>query len=101
MEMGAEALMPGMGEEGEDGMRPDGADPRDGQEGYGPGSGEQPGEDGISLKTEPIYDPISGSVPYGDVFSAYYSDYLRGEENGEIPFEVQEAARSYFSSLDQ
>ena len=97
-----EALMPGMGEEGEDGMPmtpPDG-EPSDTENGMGPGSGE-PGEDGISGKTEPVYDPISGSVPYGDVFSAYYSEYLRDAEDGEIPFEIQEAARAYFESLDQ
>ena len=99
MEM--EGLMPGMGEEGEEGMpmNPDG-EPRDGENGMGQGNGE-PGENGVSLKTEPVYDPISGSVPYGDVFSAYYSEYLRDAEDGEIPFEVQEAAKAYFSSLDQ
>jgi hypothetical protein len=100
-EMEMEGLMPGMGEEGEEGMpmNPDG-EPRDGENGMGRGNGE-PGEDGVSLKTEPVYDPISGSVPYGDVFSAYYSEYLRDAEDGEIPFEVQEAAEAYFSSLDQ
>ena len=96
-----EALMPGMGVEGEDGMpmSQDGEE-RGEENGMGPGNGE-PGMDGVSRQTEPVYDPISGSVPYGDVFSAYYSEYLRDAEDGEIPFEVQEAARAYFAGLDQ
>ena len=96
-----EERMPGMGEEGEDGMpMPQDGEERGDENGMGPGSGE-PGMDGVSRQTEPVYDPISGSVPYGDVFSAYYSEYLRDAEEGEIPFEVQEAARAYFAGLDQ
>ena len=38
---------------------------------------------------------------YGEVFSAYYSDYLRDAQNGGIPYEVSGAARSYFEDLDR
>ena len=51
--------------------------------------------------TEQIYDPISGSVQYGDVFSVYFSEYLRDSENGGIPFELKDAADAYFSILDR
>ena len=54
-----------------------------------------------SSMTEPVYDPISGYVPYGKVFSVYLSDYLRDAENGSIPYEVSNAARSYFEDLDR
>ena len=54
-----------------------------------------------SSMTEPVYDPISGFVPYGKVFSVYLSDYLRDAENGSIPYEVSDAARSYFEDLDR
>ena len=54
-----------------------------------------------SSMTEPVYDPISGYVPYGKVFSVYLSDYLRDAENGSIPYEVSDAARSYFEDLDR
>ena len=54
-----------------------------------------------SSMTETVYDPISGSVPYGKVFSAYYNDYLREAENGDIPYEFSDAARAYFDNLDR
>ena len=108
-----EMLLPGEGEEGMPGDMPGsipgnmpGDRSRDGEPGdipdgsFGPGA-EEGGQDGVSNMTEPIYDPISGAVPYGDVFSSYYSDYLGDAENGDIPFELQEAAEAYFRSLDQ
>ena len=45
--------------------------------------------------------PISGAVPYGDVFSSYYSDYLKDKDRGEVPYGLEEAADSYFSGLDR
>ncbi|MBR4895385.1 MAG: hypothetical protein IKZ41_03080 [Clostridia bacterium] len=54
-----------------------------------------------SSMTEPVYDPISGFVPYGKVFSVYLSDYLHDAENGLIPYEVSDAARSFFENLDR
>ena len=101
--------------EGEEGMEGDGAFPGEGEgempgaggsqpgdgDGRGQGSGEGEGEGIPSNMTEPVYDPISGEVPYGKVFSAYYSDYLRGSENGEIPYEIEDAARAYFEDLAQ
>ena len=54
-----------------------------------------------SSMTEPVYDPISGFVPYGKVYSVYLSDYLRDAENGSVPYEISDAARTYFENLDQ
>ena len=96
--MEGEGPLPGEGE-GE-GPGTGGGRPTDGDE-RGQGSGEGKGEGIPSNMTEPVYDPISGAVPYGKVFSAYYSDYLRGAENGEIPYEVEDAARAYFEDLDR
>lgn len=108
---GGEGMMtiPGEGEEGTEGP---GMIPGEGEgdlpggmpgeeDGRGLGSGEGEGEGIPSNMTEPVYDPISGAVPYGKVFSAYYSDYLRDAENGEIPYEVEDAARAYFEDLDR
>ena len=100
-------LVPGEGETGEEGQGEPpgeggmpGGEPGEG-DGEGRGSGEGEGEARASRMTEPVYDPISGAVPYGEVFSAYYSDYLRGAESGEIPYEVSQAARAYFEDLDR
>lgn len=114
-----EIMIPGEGEEGEEGEG-QGEEPSEGgEEGEGQGengeqepdnagqngrgsSGERPDEEEReSNKTELIYDPISGSVKYGDVFSVYLSEYLKNSEGGEIPFELKDAADAYFNSLDR
>ena len=51
--------------------------------------------------TEGIYDPISGSVQYGDVFATYYAEYLAALEAGEVPEELQQIIDQYFSALGQ
>ncbi|MBQ3815062.1 MAG: hypothetical protein II836_03310, partial [Clostridia bacterium] len=101
-------LVPGEGEQGMEGPgdfpgegEVPGGEPGGNEDGSGRGSGEEGGEERLSRMTEPVYDPISGSVPYGEVFSAYYSDYLRDAQNGGIPYEVSGAARSYFEDLDR
>ncbi len=97
--------IPGEGEAGMEGqgdMPGDMSGDRPGDtDGSGRGYGEGEGEDRAPLMTEQVYDPISGSVPYGKVFSAYYSDYLREAESGGIPYEVEAAARAYFEDLDR
>jgi len=102
MEGEMEFFLPG--EEGEGAEGRPGEGERSGnpdEEGrFGPGT-EGGGPDGVSNMTEPVFDPISGAVPYGDVFSSYYSDYLKDAENGEVPFELQMPAESYFRELDQ
>ena len=50
--------------------------------------------------TEGIYDPVSGSVSYGEVFAAYYAEYLAALEAGEVPEDLQEIIDQYFSSLN-
>ena len=96
---GEEGAGPGEMPEDMPGSMP-GDTPGDGEGRNGPGS-EGEGADGPVTKTEPVYDPISGFVPYGDVFSAYYREYLKSAENGEIPFEAEEAAKAYFNELNE
>lgn len=48
---------------------------------------------------EGIYDPMSGDVTYGEVFAAYYAQYLQALDNGEIPEELRPYFERYFSSL--
>lgn len=57
-------------------------------------AGNQP-----STMLEEVYDPISGSVTYGQVFSAYYAQYLQALESGEISEELQELFDLYYSAL--
>ena len=64
-------------------------------------SGSGGGEGEGSTMTEGIYDPISGSVSYGEVFAAYYAQYLEALESGEVPEELQEIMDQYFSALGQ
>ena len=79
------------GEMPEGGM-PEGEMPEGmGGEGFGEGDGD--------TMTEGIYDPISGNVTYGEVFAAYYAEYLAALEAGEVPEDLQEIMDEYFSSL--
>ena len=98
------------GEEGEkpeveEGQKPEGEKPEgeapegeppegEGGEGQGDGTGEG------NTMTEGIFDPISGNVTYGEVFAAYYAEYLAALEAGEVPEELQEIIDSYFSALN-
>ena len=109
MEGGEMILVPGEGEEGMEGEGEfPGEDPGErpgdmpgNEDGRGQGSGEGEGEGIPSAMAEPVYDPISGAVPYVKVFSAYYSDYLRDAQSGDVPYEVEDAARAYFEDLDR
>ena len=71
------------------------------RDGKGQSLPEGDGAEQAADLSEPVYDPISGFVPYGKVFSVYWNDYLHDAENGSIPYEVSEAARSYFENLDK
>ena len=77
-----------------EGEMPEGEMPEGGMEGEG---GE--GEEG-ALMTEGIYDPVSGSVSYGEVFAVYYAQYLAALEAGEVPEDLQEIIDEYYSSLN-
>ena len=77
-----------------EGEMPEGEMP-EGMGGEMPGDGEGEG----STMTEGIYDPVSGSVTYGEVFAAYYAQYLEALESGEVPEDLQEIMDQYFSSL--
>lgn len=69
--------------------------------GDGTGSGEADGEDSYDRMTEPIYDPYSGSVAYGEVFASYYAEYLDALESGDVPQELQDIMDSYFDALNE
>jgi len=65
--------------------------------------GEMPegeGGEGGNTMTEGIYDPLSGSVSYGEVFAAYYAEYLEALENGSVPEDLQEIIDQYFNALN-
>ena len=79
-----------------DGEMPEGETP-DGQ----PPSGMGEGEEQEPTMVEGFYDPISGDVSYGEVFAAYYAEYLEALENGEVSEELQEIMDRYFEILEQ
>lgn len=54
---------------------------------------------GPTTMLEGIYDPVSGSVTYGEVFAAYYAQYLEALDAGQIPEELRPYFERYFSSL--
>lgn len=56
-------------------------------------------DDERTTMLEGIYDPLSGDVTYGEVFAAYYAQYLQALDAGEIPEELRPYFERYFSSL--
>lgn len=82
-----------------------GGNPSGGSEGTASGtpsgglfdSGES--NSGPTTMLEGIYDPVSGSVTYGEVFAAYYAKYLEALDAGQIPEELRPYFERYFSSL--
>ena len=95
---GGEEASEGGEEASEGGENAEGGEGSEGGEGM---SGSGGGEGESSTMTEGIYDPISGSVSYGEVFAAYYAQYLEALESGEVPEELQEIMDQYFSALGQ
>jgi len=65
------------------------------------GGVEGEGDDSVSSKTESIYDPTSGSVKYGEVFDAYYGEYLAALEAGEVPDDLQAIIDQYYAALNK
>ncbi len=90
--------------EGEEGEKPEGEDGEK-PEGEAPGGeapeGDGEGEGSYGSMTEGIYDPTSGSVEYGEVFAAYYAEYLASLKDGEIPADLQTIIDQYYASLNQ
>jgi hypothetical protein len=41
-----------------------------------------------------------GIVEYGQVFAAYYAEYLTAVSEGKVPADVQELLEKYFESLN-
>ena len=56
---------------------------------------------GSSSMTEGIYDPSLGAVQYGEVFAAYYAEYLASLKEGEIPEDMQTILDKYYESLNK
>ncbi len=82
-----------------EGERPEGEMP----EGEAP-EGEMPegsGDGSSSNMTEGIYDPVSGNVSYGEVFAAYYAEYLQALADGTVTEEMQDIMNAYFESLNK
>ena len=63
------------------------------------GMAQGPSNSTQTTMLEGIYDPISGSVTYGEVFSAYYAQYLQALDAGEIPEDLQKLIDQYYSAL--
>ncbi len=87
------------GNQQENNNRP-GNEQTEGQEGNRVPQGIGSGERTDPTMTEGIYDPISGSVTYGEVFAAYYSEYLQAISGGEFSEEIEEIMKEYFESLN-
>lgn len=64
-----------------------------------PGEGDEGVANGHEMN-EGIYDPISGDVPYGDVYAVYFAKYLEALKAGEVPEELREIIEEYFGTLD-
>ena len=101
--MPGEGQMPGEGEMPGEGQMPGGNPPQG--EGFGEGQGdgtppEGAGDPTYGSMTEGIYDPYAGSVEYGEVFAAYYKEYLDALADGTITPEEQALLDPYFDALD-
>ncbi len=66
-----------------------------------PNQNGQSSEGSLNTMTEVIYDPTLGNIEYGQVFAAYYADYLASVNNGQIPADMQELLEKYFESLNK
>lgn len=58
-----------------------------------------PSNSGNTTMVEPIYDPVSGDVTYGEVFAVYYAQYLDALDKEEISDELRIYIEKYFSAL--
>ncbi len=61
--------------------------------------GDQEGPE-VEVMTEPIFDPVEGSISYGKVFAAYYAEYLEALQAGAVPKDLQQIIDRYYSSLN-
>lgn len=105
LENGGGELMKNEGQQGGANNQNNASNPSGGSEGNPTGtpsgglfdSGES--NSGASTMLEGIYDPVSGNVAYGEVFAAYYAQYLEALDEGKIPEELRPYFERYFSSL--
>ena len=79
---------------------PEGEPPEGEQPENAPGGGNENGETQPDTRVEGFYDPISGSVSYGEVYGIYYAEYLKALENGNVPRYLQEIMDRYFAALE-
>ena len=61
----------------------------------------KPADGTMTSMRESIYDPALGTVPYGEVFAAYYADYLASVNDGEFSAEAQDILEKYFEALNK
>ena len=100
-EQGSSGNQPGeeQGNGGQSGEQSGGSDGNGNSQGNMPGEGDEGFSNGHQMN-EGIYDPISGDVPYGDVYAVYFAKYLEALKAGEVPEELREIIEAYFSELD-
>ena len=56
-------------------------------------------EEGIAPQSEDFFDPMNGRVTYGEVYAAYYVEYLMALQAGNVPEELQSVIDNYFLLL--
>lgn len=100
-EQGNSGSEPGeeQGNGGQSGEQAGGSNGNGNAQGNMPGEGDEGVANGHEMN-EGIYDPISGDVPYGDVYAVYFAKYLEALKAGEVPEELREIIEEYFGTLD-
>jgi len=74
-------------------------DPPEGvfRSGYVPGGEDENGQ--VQRIVAPKDTAGGGTVPYGEVYGAYYAQYLKDKNAGSIPQELEEAIEAYFNGI--
>lgn len=93
-----EGEMPGEGEGDQPGEGEEEGDGDGGNEG-GDGPGSEDSGKFENEKNEWIYDIFSGKVAYGEVYDAYYAEYLDALRSGAITEEEKEMIDRYYERL--
>jgi len=82
------------------------AEPGENEDGDSQPSEDDPDQSGgstegtIASMREEIFDPTLGNVEYGQVFAAYYAEYIASVSEGKIPENMQGMLEKYFESLN-
>jgi len=65
--------------------------------GYKPGAVDAKGD--VQRIAAPKDEAQDGTVPYGEVYTAYYAGYLKARGEGAIPGELEDLAEAYFNGI--